>query len=79
MNLMVICDRCGDELKLDYRPHPEEFNYCDTCSSVRAKEIAEFYKTPDKEIIDRAAIKAAEVPIGEPIDFAKCFGFDKEN
>jgi hypothetical protein len=33
---------------------------------------------PDKQIIDRAAAKAAETPIGQPIDMAACFGFDKE-
>ena len=33
---------------------------------------------PDRQIIDRAISKAAETPIGEVIDFEKCF-YSEEN
>ncbi len=33
----------------------------------------------EKEVIDRAILKASETPIGTVIDFIKCFGLEEEN
>lgn len=79
----IYCPRCGNEMvpfESESKPVALTFN-CHFTNRVpeQVEQVRQALDQIDKEIINRAAIKAMDTPYGERIDFADCLGMKEEN